>query len=189
MGTVILTTEKLNDAFAGVYRVEGTLGAGGMATVYDARDEKHQRNVAIKVLHPSVANEVSAERFLQEVRITAQFSHPGILGLIDSGTIAADGTELPYYVMPRIEGETLRTRLEREGTLTVENAVDITRQVAEALAYAHAREVIHRDIKPENILLVGNRVLVADFGIARAVSSATSAGITMEGTGMLGRPT
>lgn len=188
MSNVILTAEKLNDAFAGRYRIEGTLGAGGMATVYDARDEKHQRNVAIKVLHPSVANEVSAERFLQEVRITAQFSHPGILGLIDSGTIVVDDAELPYYVMPRIEGETLRTRLERDGPMTVDDAVDITRQVADSLAYAHTRDVVHRDIKPENILLVGNRVLVADFGIARAVSGATNSGLTMEGMGMLGTP-
>lgn len=159
-----------------------------MATVYNARDEKHQRSVAIKVLHPAIANEVSADRFLQEIHIAAQFSHPGILGLIDSGTITIDGTDLPYYVMPRIEGETLRARLTREGTLPIDVAIDITRQVAEALAYAHARNVIHRDIKPENILLIGNRVLVADFGIARAVSSATATGITREGTGMLGTP-
>lgn len=159
-----------------------------MATVYNARDEKHQRSVAIKVLHPAIANEVSAERFLREIHIAAQFSHPGILGLIDSGTITIDGTDLPYYVMPRVEGETLRARLVREGTLAIDDAIDITRQVAEALAYAHSRDVIHRDIKPENILLIGNRVLVADFGIARAVSNATSSGITREGTGMLGTP-
>ncbi len=158
-----------------------------MATVYTARDEKHQRSVAIKVLHPGIADEVFAERFLREIRIAAQFSHPGILGLIDSGSLTVDGAAIPYYVMPLVDGETLRSRMAREGQLSIDDAVDITRQVAEALAYAHAHEVVHRDIKPENILLTGNRVLVADFGIAKAVSNATSAGLTAEG-GMLGTP-
>ena len=170
-----------------MYRVEGILGAGGMATVYVARDEKHQRSVAIKVMHPTIADEVFAERFLREIHIAAQFSHPGILGLIDSGTVTVDGVALPYYVMPRVEGETLRARMDREGQLSIDDAVDITRQVADALAYAHARDVIHRDIKPENILLTGTHVLVADFGIAKAVSSATGSALTADG-GMLGTP-
>ncbi len=170
-----------------MYRVEGILGAGGMATVYVARDEKHQRSVAIKVLHPSITDEVFAERFLREIRIAAQFSHPGILGLIDSGSLSIDGAALPYYVMPRVEGETLRERMNREGQLSIDDAVDITRQVADALAYAHSHDVVHRDVKPENIMLTGTHVLVADFGIAKAMTNATMTGLTAEG-GMLGTP-
>lgn len=178
---------QLDHAFNGRYRIEGVLGAGGMATVYTARDEKHGRSVAIKILHPTIATPVFAERFLREIRVAAQFSHPGILGLFDSGSVTVDGADLPYYVMPRIEGETLRARLERDKPLAIPDAIDIGRQIAEALGYAHARQVIHRDIKPENILLVGNQVLVADFGIAKAAWTATGGGLTADGA-ILGTP-
>jgi len=158
-----------------------------MATVYLARDAKHERAVAIKLLHPAIADSVFAQRFLREIRIAAQFSHPGILGLIDSGSITIDDLDLPYYVMPRVEGETLRTRMDREKTLSIVDAVDITRQIADALAHAHVRGIVHRDIKPENVLLTGSHVLVADFGIAKALSDATTSLLTAEG-GMPGTP-
>ena len=158
-----------------------------MATVYLARDVKHQRAVAIKLLHQTIADSVFADRFLREIRIVAQLTHPGILGLIDSGMITVDGKNIPYYVMPRVEGETLRARMEREKTLAIEDVIDITRQVADALAHAHARHVVHRDIKPENIMLTGSHVQVADFGIAKAMSDASTTALTTEG-GMPGTP-
>jgi serine/threonine-protein kinase len=180
---VSLTIAQVNAALGGAYHVEGELGAGGMATVYAARDEKHGRWVAIKVLHPSIAADLPAAKFLREIRIIAQFSHPGIIGLIDSGTLHVQDAEIPYYVMPRIDGESLRDRMRREGAMRIDEAVEIARQVADALGYAHARNVIHRDIKPENILLIGTRALVADFGIAKAVRELgmTTAASTMEG--------
>ncbi|MEJ2187388.1 MAG: protein kinase, partial [Gemmatimonadota bacterium] len=159
------------------------LGVGGMATVYLAEDLKHQRQVAIKVLKPELAAVLGAERFVQEITTTAQLQHPHILPLFDSGT--ADG--FLFYVMPYIEGETLRDKLNRETQLGVDEAVRITREVADALDYAHRHGVIHRDIKPENILLHDGRPMVADFGIALAVSAA--AGGRMTETGMsLGTP-
>ena len=158
------------------YQVDREIGHGGMATVYLATDNKHQRPVAIKVLRPELGL-VGPDRFLREVRIAAQLNHPHILALYDSG--AADG--LLYYVMPFIKGETLRQRLEREGQLPIEAAVAIIRQVAFALSYAHAQGVIHRDIKPENILLHEGEPLVADFGIALAVSTASGNRLTESG--------
>ena len=155
---------RLTKALGGRYRVEGELGSGGMATVYQARDQRHDRSVAIKVLHPEVAASVDSARFLAEIHTTAQLSHPNILPLFDSGS--DDGTL--YYVMPLVLGESLRARLEREGTLETSEALRITREVADALGYAHANGVIHRDIKPENILLQSGHALVTDFGIARA---------------------
>src|SRR6476646_9198360 len=155
---------RLTKALSGRYRVEGELGAGGMATVYQARDQRHDRSVAIKVLHPEVAASVDAERFLAEIHTTAKLSHPNILPLFDSGS--DDGTL--YYVMPLVVGESLRARLQREKTLETAEALRITREVADALGYAHANGVIHRDIKPENILLQSGHALVTDFGIARA---------------------
>jgi Tol biopolymer transport system component/tRNA A-37 threonylcarbamoyl transferase component Bud32 len=176
-------TERLNTALAGRYRIEKHLGAGGMATVYLAHDLKHDRKVAIKVLKPELAAVLGAERFVVEIKTTASMSHPHILPLFDSGT--ADS--FLFYVMPYIEGETIRDKLNRETQFGVDEAVRITREVADALDYAHRRGVIHRDIKPENILLHDGRAMVMDFGIAIAVSAA--AGGRMTETGLsLGTP-
>jgi Tol biopolymer transport system component/tRNA A-37 threonylcarbamoyl transferase component Bud32 len=175
--------QPLANALADRYRIERQLGQGGMATVYLAYDIKHDRKVAVKVLKPELAAVLGAERFVVEIKTTAALQHPHILPLFDSGT--ADG--FLYYVMPFIDGETLRQRLDRETQLGVDDAVRITTQVADALDYAHRRGVIHRDIKPENILLHDGRPMVADFGIALAVSAA--AGGRMTETGLsLGTP-
>ena len=177
------TIERLTAALADRYRILRELGAGGMATVYLAADLKHDRQVAIKVLKPELAAVLGADRFVVEIKTTAALQHPHILPLFDSGT--ADG--FLYYVMPFIEGETLRAKLDRESQLGVEEAVRITTQVADALDYAHRHGVIHRDIKPENILMHDGRPMVADFGIALAVSAA--AGGRMTETGLsLGTP-
>ena len=159
------------------YRVERELGSGGMATVYLAQDLKHQRTVAIKVLRPELAASLGTERFLREIEIAARLDHPHVLPLYDSGESAG----LLYYVMPFVEGESLRDRLEREGQLPVEDAIRITREVADALSAAHRTGIIHRDIKPENILLSGGHARVADFGIARALSVAGGARLTSSG--------
>ncbi len=161
--------EHLQDALSGRYTIERELGAGGMATVYLARDLKHERRVAIKVLHPQLAATIGAVRFLREVTIAANLSHPHILPLHDSGQ---SGSTL-YYVMPYIEGESLRDRLQRDGKLPPAEATRILQQVADALSYAHARGIVHRDIKPENVMLTGRNAVVADFGIAKAVSDAS----------------
>ncbi len=175
--------DTLITALAERYRIERELGAGGMATVYLAQDLKHDRKVALKVLKPELAAVLGAERFVVEIKTTAALQHPNILPLFDSGT--ADG--FLYYVMPFIDGETLRARLNRETQLGVAEAVRITTDVADALHYAHQHGVIHRDIKPENILLANGRPMVADFGIALAVSAA--AGGRMTETGLsLGTP-
>ena len=174
---------RLASALADRYRIDRELGAGGMATVYLAEDLKHDRNVALKVLKPELAAVLGAERFVVEIKTTASLQHPHILPLFDSGT--ADG--FLFYVMPFIEGETLRDKLNRETQLGVDEAVRIAREVADALAYAHGKGVIHRDIKPENILIQNGRPMVADFGIALAVSAA--AGGRMTETGLsLGTP-
>ncbi|HEX6250675.1 MAG TPA: protein kinase, partial [Gemmatimonadaceae bacterium] len=163
--------------------IERELGAGGMATVYLAEDVRHHRKVAIKVLHPELSAVLGPERFLKEIELTANLQHPHILPLFDSGN--ADG--LLFYVMPYVEGETLRGRLEREQQLPIADALRITTEVADALEYAHKRGVVHRDVKPENILLHDGRPLVADFGIALAVQQA--GGSRMTQTGMsLGTP-
>ncbi|MBT8396453.1 MAG: protein kinase, partial [Gemmatimonadetes bacterium] len=161
--------DRLKAALADRYEIERELGEGGMATVYLARDLKHERNVALKVLRPELAATVGPDRFLQEVRVTANLQHPHILPLFDSGE--ADG--FLYYVMPYLEGESLRDRLAREGELPVAEAVKILREVTDALAAAHDVGVVHRDIKPDNIMLSGRHVVVADFGVAKAVSEAT----------------
>jgi tRNA A-37 threonylcarbamoyl transferase component Bud32 len=174
---------RLNTALEGRYRIERELGQGGMATVYLAADLKHDRKVALKVLKPELAAVLGAERFVVEIKTTAALQHPHILPLFDSGT--ADG--FLYYVMPFIDGETLRGKLDRETQLGVDEAVRIASDVASALHYAHTHGVIHRDIKPENILLHDGRPMVADFGIALAVSAA--AGGRMTETGLsLGTP-
>jgi Tol biopolymer transport system component/tRNA A-37 threonylcarbamoyl transferase component Bud32 len=178
-----MALERLRASLAGRYRLERELGQGGMATVYLAQDLKHDRQVAIKVLRPELAAVIGAERFLREIKTIANLQHPHILGLIDSGEV--DGTA--YYVMPFVEGESLRDRLSREKQLPIADAVRIATEVGSALDYAHRHGVIHRDIKPENILLHDGQALVADFGIALAVSSA--GGTRMTETGMsLGTP-
>jgi len=180
---------RLAAALADRYRIERELGAGGMATVYLAQDLRHDRRVALKVLRPELAAVLGAERFVQEIKTTAALQHPHILPLFDSGRTRAEGSpdEFLYYVMPYIEGETLRGRLNRETQLGIDEAIRITTDVADALDYAHRQGVIHRDIKPENILLHDGRPMVADFGIALAVSAA--AGGRMTETGLsLGTP-
>ncbi len=175
--------ERLGAALQGRYRVERELGRGGMATVYLSEDLKHERRVAVKVLHTDLAAVLGAERFLREVKITARLDHPHILPLLDSG----EAGDFLYYVMPFVEGESLRDRLDREGQLPLEDAVRITCEVADALGYAHSHDVVHRDIKPENILLSGGHARVADFGIARAITAA--GGQTLTQTGMaIGTP-
>jgi len=166
--------ERVQSALAPRYVVRRELGAGGMAVVYLAEDPRHGRQVAVKVLRPELAAALGPERFLREIRIAARLRHPHIVPLYDSGE--ADG--LLYYVMPYIEGESLRDRLRREPQLPVDEALGIAREVADALAHAHEHELIHRDIKPENILLEGGHALVADFGIARAVGSAATTQVT-----------
>src|SRR5574341_1803246 len=183
--------ERLTDALARLaaaltdrYRIERELGQGGMATVYLAHDVRHDRKVALKVLRPELSAIVGADRFLAEIKTTANLQHPHILPLYDSGE--ADG--LVFYVMPYVEGESVRDRLDREKQLPVEDAVRIAREVAAALDYAHRHGVVHRDIKPENILLHDGSALVADFGIALAVSR-SDGGTRMTETGMsLGTP-
>ncbi len=177
------TLSRLTAALSDRYRIERELGAGGMATVYLAEDLKHGRKVALKVLKPELAAVLGAERFVVEIKTTAALQHPHILPLFDSGT--ADG--FLFYVMPFIDGETLRAKLDRETQLGVDEAVKLASEVADALHYAHEHGVIHRDIKPENILLANGRPMVADFGIALAVSAA--AGGRMTETGLsLGTP-
>ncbi len=174
---------RLLTAIADRYRLERELGHGGMATVYLAMDVKHRRPVAIKVLSPELAAMLGAERFLREIEIAATLNHPHIVPLYDSGQV--DG--LLYYVMPHIEGESLRGRLDREKHLPIAEAVRLARQVAAALEYAHRHEVVHRDIKPENILLHEGLALVADFGIALAVRAAGGERLTETGLS-LGTP-
>ncbi len=175
--------ERLTQSLAERYRIERELGQGGMATVYLAADLKHDRHVALKVLKPELAAVLGGERFVVEIKTTAALQHPHILPLFDSGEAGG----FLYYVMPYIEGETLRDRLTRETQLAVDDAVRIATNVADALDYAHRHGVIHRDIKPENILLHDGRPMVADFGIALALSAA--AGGRMTETGMsLGTP-
>ncbi len=172
--------DRLTAALEDRYSIERELGAGGMATVYLAKDKKHDRDVALKVLKPDVASEVGAERFVREIKLAARLTHPHILPLHDSGEAAG----FLYYVMPAVEGQSVRDRLARERQLPVEEAIQIAREVADALDYAHQHDVVHRDIKPENILLHGGHALVADFGIGKALSAAAdpeSATITQTG--------
>jgi len=169
--------DRLRAALADRYSVERPIASGGMATVYVARDLKHDREVALKVMRPEFSASIGAERFLSEVRITARLDHPHILTLIDSGS--ADG--FLYYVMPYVRGESLRARLVREKQLTLDDALSITRQIASALEYAHRQGVVHRDIKPENILVHEGEVVLADFGVAVAFTEAGGNRITSTG--------
>jgi serine/threonine-protein kinase len=173
----------LADALRGRYTFERELGAGGMATVWLARDIRHDRLVALKLLGPELGAILGGERFLREIRLTANLQHPHILPLLDSGEAGG----FLYYVMPYVEGESLRRRLQREGQLPVEDALRLTREAAEALEYAHQQGIIHRDIKPENILLSRGHALVADFGIALAVTQAGGGRLTETGLS-LGTP-
>src|ERR687891_2534795 len=175
--------DRLKLDLGGRYAIERELGSGAMATVYLAHDLKHHRDVAVKVLRPELASVLGAERFLNEIDVVAHLQHPHILPLFDSG--AAD--ELLYYVTPRIEGESLRERLRRERQLPIDEAIQITREVASALDYAHRHNVIHRDVKPGNILLQDGHALVADFGIALALEEAGGERLTRTGLA-LGTP-
>ena len=177
------TADRLNQAVAGRYTVEREIGQGGMATVYLARDVRHDRRVALKLLRPDLGAVVGVERFLAEIRVTANLQHPNLLPLFDSG--AVDGTL--YYVMPYVDGESLRNRLDREKQLPVDEAVRIAVAVAGALDYAHRQGVIHRDLKPENILIQAGQPVVADFGIALAISNAGGTRVTQTGLS-LGTP-
>jgi serine/threonine-protein kinase len=161
---------SLTQALARHFAIEHEVGAGGMATVYLARDLKHDRRVALKVLRPELSAALGPERFSREIRFVAQFNHPHILSLYDSGEIEG----FLYFVMPFVEGESLRDRLAREKQLPVADAIRILKEVADALAYSHARGVVHRDIKPGNVLLSGRHAVVTDFGVAKAVSASAT---------------
>jgi len=169
--------ERLTKALADRYQIEREIGSGGMATVFLAQDLKHNRRVAIKVLRPELAATLGPDRFVREIEIAAQLSHPHILPLHDSG----EAKGILYYVMPYVEGESLRERLDRVGKLSVAEAVRLTDEIASALSYAHEQGIVHRDVKPENIMLSGGRAVVADFGIGRAVTAA--GGDRLTGTG------
>ena len=175
--------DRLGTALEGRYTIDREIGAGGMATVYLARDVRHHRNVALKVLNPELGAVLGAERFLAEIEVTANLQHPNLLPLFDSGEAGG----LLFYVMPYVEGESLRVRLDREKQLPVDEAVRIASAIAGALDYAHRHNVIHRDLKPENILMHEGQPLIADFGIALAVSNAGGARITQTGLS-LGTP-
>jgi eukaryotic-like serine/threonine-protein kinase len=168
------SVERLRESLVERYSIERDLGQGGMATVYLAHDLGHDRDVAIKVLHPELGAALGSDRFLSEIKTTAKLQHPHILPLLDSGEAGG----LLYYVMPLVTGETLRARLTFERQLPIDDALRIAREVADALGYAHTLGIIHTDIKPENVLLQGDHVLVADFGIALAVQKAGGARMT-----------
>jgi len=180
---------RLNEALSDRYRVERELGSGGMATVYLAEDLKHRRKVAIKVLRSELAAALGAERFLREIEIAAKLSHPHILPLLDSGSAGEPSAaptfrrsdELLYYVMPYVEGESLGDKLTREKQLSLEDALQITKEVADALSYAHSQGVVHRDIKPENVLFQAGHAVVSDFGLARALTEAGGERLTETG--------
>jgi serine/threonine-protein kinase len=169
--------DRLTRALADRYAIEREIGRGGMATVYLAADLRHNREVAVKVMNPELAAAVGPDRFLREIEIAAKLAHPHILPVYDSGE--ADG--FLYFVMPFVEGESLRDRLDRERQLPIDDAIQLTREVADALAFAHERGVIHRDVKPANILLEAGHAVLADFGVAKAVGEAGEERITQTG--------
>ena len=168
--------ERLAAALSDRYVLERPIGTGGMATVYLARDLRHKRLVALKVVRPELGGRLGVERFLREIELAARLQHPNILPVFDSGVIDdGDGGPVPYFVMPYVEGQTLRQQLQREGRFPVDAALTLAGEVADALAYAHSKGVVHRDIKPENILLSGGHAVVADFGVAKALEQGTAA--------------
>ncbi|MGH9418371.1 MAG: serine/threonine-protein kinase, partial [Thermoanaerobaculia bacterium] len=171
--------KALEDALETSYRIDRELGRGGMATVYLAHDKRHNRRVALKVLHPELSNSIGPDRFLREIQLAAQLNHPHIVPLFDSG--GAGG--FLFYVMPVVEGETLRDRLLRDGQIPLEESLNLVRGIASALDYAHRQNIVHRDIKPENVMLQDGEAVVMDFGIGKAVSVA--AGDTITQTGMV----
>jgi serine/threonine-protein kinase len=171
------TLGVLRRALAGRYLLKREVGRGATAHVYLADDLKHDRPVAVKVLRSALVGRVGVERFLREIRLEARLQHPNIISLYDSG----EAEQVLYCVMPYVEGESLRSRLKREGQLPLAETLSITRDVASALAFAHGRGIVHRDVKPENILLSGDRALVADFGIARAIAAAGDERLTEDG--------
>jgi serine/threonine protein kinase/Tfp pilus assembly protein PilF len=177
-GSMTDLEDRLRESLASRYAIDREVGRGGMATVFLARDLRHNRPVALKVLHPELALSLGADRFHREIQIAARLQHPHIVALYDSGQTE----KLLYYVMPYVEGESLRQRMEREGQLSLEEAVRITRAVAAALDYAHRHQVIHRDIKPENVMLQDGEPQVTDFGIAKAVTATVSGSLTQTGT-------
>ena len=179
--------DRLSAALSDRYAIEREIGAGCMAVVYLAEDLKHKRKVALKVLRPELAAALGTERFLREIDTTANLAHPNILPLLDSGSVEEQPSALLYYVMPFVEGDTLREHIDRVVKLSVDEAVRLTDDIASALSYAHEQGVVHRDVKPENIMLTGGRAVVADFGIARAVSTVGSERLTETGVA-LGTP-
>ena len=180
----VLAVQRLRESLSQSYNIDRELGRGGMATVYLAQDFKHDREVALKVLHPELAASLGPDRFLREIKLAARLNHPHILPLFDSGE--ADG--FLYYVMPYVEGESLRERLDREQQLPVEEAVHHGRAIASALDYAHRQQVVHRDVKPENVMIYEGEAMVMDFGIAKAVSAATGSETLTQTGMMLGTP-
>ncbi|HXG70315.1 MAG TPA: serine/threonine-protein kinase, partial [Gemmatimonadaceae bacterium] len=172
---------RIRELLSPTYTIDRELGRGGMATVYLAQDSKHNRVVALKVLHPELAASLGPDRFLREISVAARLNHPHILPLFDSGEVEG----LLYYVMPYVEGESLRERLDREQQIPIDEALHHARAVASALDYAHRQNVVHRDIKPENVMLYEGEPMVMDFGIAKALSAAGSEGQTLTQTGMM----
>jgi tRNA A-37 threonylcarbamoyl transferase component Bud32/tetratricopeptide (TPR) repeat protein len=170
------------------YAIEREIGRGGMATVWLAHDPQHARKIAIKTLHPELAGAIGTDRFLREIRLTAELQHPGIVPILDSGVVDWDSTRIPWYAMPFLEGESLRSRLNRETQLPIDEALRITTAVGKALAAAHQRNIVHRDIKPENVFLSGDHVYVVDFGVAKAIADTEVERLTSTGLA-IGTPT
>jgi serine/threonine-protein kinase len=178
-----MNVDRLSESLADRYKLEREIARGGMATVYLALDQKHQRNVALKVILPDIALSISGQRFLREIEITAHLAHPNVLPLLDSGEAGG----FLYHVTPYMEGETLADRLKRERQLPIADAVRIAREVADALDYAHTEGIVHRDVKPENIILSKGHALIGDFGVARAIDVGGGERLTQTGI-ILGSP-